>query len=397
MRPKPLQSCPLSCLTCALLALAARDARGATEVIPEIRIAAEANDNPRLRANDTPSELRPSAERLLAELRLGVTNYTERNEARFDAALRTDAYADAADEDLESTDLFLGAGGRWRWERSRLGIDADVAREKITGTEFLSTEPGDDGGLEVDGLLLGLNETRTRGTVSPYTEIDFGERSRMRLDLRAMSVSYNDESPLDPRTDFTDWEAGAAYVRVLNPRDDLVTRVFGGRYEAEDRRNVTDTTGVELRFERELSDIWAVTAAFGVERNEFAYFDAAGAFFSGTEDNGLFGVSLRKQTERSVLDFDVSRRARPDSFGSVVIRNELAASLERELSPKVTGGVVFRAIRSDALDVIPDNREYGRVELRVRWAFRALWSLAAGLEHSYWRNVNVDARANSDS
>jgi hypothetical protein len=184
---------------------------------------------------------------------------------------------------------------------------------------------------------------------------------------------------------------------VLDSRTNLATRVFGGRYEAADGANVTDTTGIELLFTRELSGIWAVTAGFGVERSEFAFLDAAGTFFSGTDDNGILDVSLRKQSERSLLNFELSRRARPDSFGSVVIRNELAASLDRDFSPKVRGGVVFRAIRSDALDVIPDHREYGRVELRLQWAFRPLWSLVAGLEHSYWRNVNLDARANSDS
>ena len=396
MRLDALRSCPLSCLTCAMLALTAREAHGATDIVPQIRITAEANDNPRLRTDDTPPELRPSASRLLAEARIGVTKYTERNEGTFEAALRSDAYAEAADEDLESTDLFLHGDGRWRFERSRFGIAGDIAREKITGTEFLGAID-DDSDLDVDGLLLGLNETRTRATVSPYTEIDFGERSRMRLDLQAMDVSYSDESPLDPRTDFTDWEAGAAYVRVLDPRADLATRVFGGRYEATDGRNVTDTTGIEVLLTRELSESWALTAGFGVERSEFAYLDPAGTFFSGTDDNAILDLSLRKQGERSLLELELSRRARPDSFGSVVIRNELAASLDRDLSPKVRGGVVFRAIRSDALDVIPDHREYGRVELRLQWAFRPLWSLVASVQHSYWRNVNLDARAYSDS
>jgi hypothetical protein len=376
-----------------MLALVAREAHGATDIVPQIRITAEANDNPRLRTDDTPPELRSSASRLLAEARIGVTKYTERNEGTFEAALRSDVYSKAVDEDLESTDLFLGGAGRWRFERSRLGIDGDVAREKITGTEFI----GDDSDLDVDGVLLGFNETRTRATVRPYTEIDFGERSRVRLDLRTMDVSYSDESPLSPRTDFTDWEAGGAYVRALNERADLATRVFGGRYEAADGRNITDTTGIELVLTRDLSDIWALTAGFGIERSDFAYVDAAGIFFSGTDDNGILDLSLRKQTERSVLELELSRRARPDSFGSVVIRNELAASLDRDLSPKVRGGVVFRAIESDALDVIPDHREYGRLELRLQWAFRPLWSLVAGIEHSYWRNVDLGARANSDS
>jgi hypothetical protein len=378
-----------------MLAVAARDARAATDVVPEIRIVAEANDNPRLREDDVPAELRPSATRLVAEARVGVTKYEELSEGTFEAALRSDMYADDTDEDLESNDVFLRGSGLWRGERSTFGLAGDLAREKITGTEFLGAVDQDDV-LDVDGVLLGFNETRTRASVSPYTEIEFGERSRMRLDLRAIDVGYSDESLLSARTDFTDWEAGAAYVRVLRPRVDMSTRVFGGRYEA-DGSNVTDTAGVELRFDREISDIWTLGGGFGVERSEFFFVDATGALFSGTDDNAIFDLAVRKETERSQIDFELSRRARPDSFGSVVIRRELAASLDRDFSPKVRGGLVFRAIRSDALDVIPDHREYGRSELRLQWTFRPLWSLVAGIQRAYWRNVNLDTSASSDS
>jgi hypothetical protein len=379
-----------------MLAIAAREAQAATDVVPEFRIAAEANDNPRLREDDVPAELRASASRLVAEVRVGITKYTERSDGTFEAALRSDMYADAADDDLESNDLFLRGAGLWRGQRSRFGLSGDLAREKITGTEFLGAVDQDDV-LDVDGVLLGFNETRTRASVSPYTEIDFGERSRVRLDLRAMDVSYDDESLLSARTDFTDWEAGAAYVRALTPRVDMSTRVFGGRYDA-DNGNITDTTGVELRFDREISDIWTLGGGFGVERSEFAYADpTTGAFLAGTDDNAIFDLAVHKETERSRIDFELSRRARPDSFGSVVNRRELAASLDRDFSSKVSGGIVFRAIRSDALDVIPDHREHGRTELRLQWAFRPLWSLVAGIQRAYWRNVNLDTSASSDS
>jgi hypothetical protein len=108
-------------------------------------------------------------------------------------------------------------------------------------------------------------------------------------------------------------------------------------------------------------------------------------------------LELRKRAERSEFDLGLSRRARPDSFGTVVLRNELIASWRRDLSPTVRGGFALRAIDSEALSVVTTEREYGRAELTIDWSFTEVWSLVAGYEHSYWRNMTLDTRASSNS
>jgi len=394
MRPTVVSLRALPYLVGMLLSLSGRDAQSATEVIPDVSISAEVDDNPAMVADDDPLALRRSASRLVAEASIGLVSFTPRAELAFEPAVRSDAYEDPANEELESTDWYLRGRGRWTWERSRLGFGAEVSREKILGTEFLGLEP--DEFVDVDGTLRGLNEERTLKRVTPYTEIDFGERSRVRLDLRAIEASYA-ESPFDARMDFTDWEAGGAYVRSVTDRTDISTRIFGGRYEAEDQRNLTDKAGIEMRVERALSRLWAVGGGFGVERTEYAYFDAVGNFFSGTESHPVLALDLQRRGERSELDFGLSRRARPDSFGTVVLRNELAAAWRRDLSPRVRGSIALRAIDSEALAEVAAEREYGRAELSLDWAFTEVWSLRAGYEHSYWRNATIDTQASSNS
>jgi hypothetical protein len=374
-------------------------AHSATEVVPQARITAETNDNPRLRADDEVTGADRTASRLVAEVGLSYASFGPRGELSLEPAIRSDTYADALDDELESTDLYLRSRGQRRWSRAVLGFSSDLSREKIVGTEFLEVQAADPADiLDVDGVLVGLNEIRTRAVLSPYTEVEFGERSAARLDLRAMDISYDGDPMLTARTDFTDWEAGAAYVRELSARNRLSTRVFGGRYEAVLNRNTTDTIGVEVRVEREVSDLWSFGVAIGAERSEYAYLDAVNAYVSGTHDDLVVDLGLRKRTERSTIDLQVRRRTSPDSFGFIVVRNELFTALRRDLSPRLRGGVVVRVIGAEALGgALQTDRDYGRLEFNIDWALSYVWSLVAGYQHSYWDSSAVarDARSNS--
>jgi hypothetical protein len=396
MKPRVGSVRPLACLIGALLAVAAHDAWSAAEVVPNVRISAETNDNPAMISDEDPLGARRAATRLLAEASFALVNFSQQGQFRFEPRVRTDAYADEVDQQLESTDWYLPAQGRWSGERTRLGFRGEISREKILGTEFLDDPDGALDVVDVDGTLRGLNEVRNLATVNPYTEIDFGEKSTVRLDLRSVYAVY-DEAAIQARTDFWDWEVGAAYVRAVTDRTDMSLRVFGGRYKSEDEQNITDKAGIELRFEREVSAQWTVAGGVGAEQTDYAYFDPLGNLVVGNETHPILALELQKRAERSEFDLGISRRARPDSFGTVVLRNELIAAWRRELSATVSGGLTLRAIDSEALAQISTEREYGRAELSIDWSFTEVWSLVAGYEHSYWRNVGLDTRASSNS
>ncbi len=273
----------------------AHDADAAGEVVPELRVTADTNDNPRLRPNDG-TDLPRAASRLVAEAGVRLTSFSPQGEFEFEPVMRTDAYGSATNDELESTDVFLH--GRWqhRWRRATVGLRADASREKLLGAEVLDTPPGTAvTPVDIDGALLGLNEIRTRGVFAPYTEVQFNERSTARLDLRAMDVSYDAPAALVNRTNFTNLEAGAAYVRKLTSRDTLSTRVFGGQFLADANDNETDTTGIEMEFARDVTDLWSFNTTWGIETSDFGYVDSNELRVHGSHDDFVFGVGVGKQ------------------------------------------------------------------------------------------------------
>jgi hypothetical protein len=176
-------------------------------------------------------------------------------------------------------------------------------------------------------------------------------------------------------------------------------RIFGSRYEVEANGNITDTAGVEMDIARTVSDLWSVAATIGYEYSEFTFLDATTFTpITGTEGGFVFGLRLRKRTELTTFDFDLRRRTNPDSFGFLSQRSELVATVLRDISPKITGGLVLRAIANEPLgSAIDTRRDYGRVELNLEWAFAELWSLSAGYEHAAWKTDELDRAANSNS
>lgn len=391
---------------CAPL-LGAPAANAAWDFAPEFSIAAESDDNPRLIADDAAAALGQddAATRLLAEARLQFVNNGERGELSFAPALRTDAYMDEADDDLQSTDGFLRATGQYRWERSLAGFGADFSNERILGSEFLTATPDDFDVVApdpTDTALLGLNERRRRMIVSPYTEITTGGQHTVRVDARLQDVSY-DGGVLTTRSDFTEGALGTQYVRRLDERSTLTGGAQVSRFEADRNGNETDTVGVELGFTRSLSALWSLNLSIGAQSSDATFIDVDGLLTTRAEDNATFGLGLRKRSELARLNVDVLRNVSPDSFGFLAVRNQIRLTMSRQMSPNLNGLLAVRAINTDgAGDDGARDRSFGRLELGLDWALAELWSLFVEYGYStrqdeFTDRASVDARSNTFS
>lgn len=392
--------------TC-MAVLAASAARADWEFAPEISIEAESDDNPRLIDDDTAAALGQddAATRLLAEARLRFSNAGPRGRLALAPALRTDAYMDEADDDLQSTDGFLRSSGQYRWERSLAGFDADFRNERILGSEFL-TAAQDDFDLAdpspTDTVLLGLNERRRRMIVTPYTEITTGGQHTLRFDARLQDVSYDGDVPT-ARSDFTEGALGAEYVRRLDARNTLSGGARVARFEADRNGNETDTVAVELGFSRSLSALWSLNLSVGAQSSDATFLDAEGLVTMRTDDNATFGLGLRKRSELARLNVDLQRDVSPDSFGFLAVRNQLRLSMVRQMSPNLSGLFAVRAIETDgAGDDSARDRSFGRLELGLDWTFAELWSLLVEYGYATRRDdfvdiASVDARSNTFS
>jgi hypothetical protein len=348
--------------------------------IPDIRLEAEANDNPALEADIGTAPRIDSASRLLADVIVNIRREEPRGDLVFEPRVRGDAYADDNTEGLESTDVFLRSSGRYRGQRAQLGYNADLGRERNLGIEFLETlptEPVADDPSSVATSEVGVNERRTRLGLTPYVDFVLNSRSLLRLDSRVVDVDY--QSNLPGRSDFEERMFGTEYQRALGgQRGRLGIRLFVTDYEAELNDNNTDTQGFELSYRREISELWSWSLSLGSQRSEFE-FDTLQGRVIGDESTPLFGFGLDKRGERSGMRAELAREMSPDSMGFVAPRDELRVAWQRFLAAQVSGRLVVRAIDAEGTPTVANSdRRYGRLEIGVEWQFQPTWWFTAG-------------------
>ena len=369
---------------CAAI-LQARHAYAQWEAIPDIRLAAETNDNPALNTVGN-APFVGSATRLLADAAVVIRNARARSELTFEPRVRADAYAEEDAQSLESTDVFLRSNGVNRGQTVRIGYTADIARERILGVEFLETlptEPIGDDPTAVVTSQVGINEQRTRVGVAPYIEIAMNSRSALLLDGRLIDVDYSTGQITGGRTDFLDRSLGGEYRHTLGDQQGtLGVRLFASGYEAAANANTTDTRGIELLYAREVSEIWSWSISGGTQRSDFAM-TTAGRRVRGTEDTPIFSLGVDKRGERSSMRTEVARRMSPDALGFVAPRDELRVSWQRAMTARVNGGFALRAIDAEGVpNVIGSARRYGRAEFDIEWQLRPTWSFVAGYAYA---------------
>ena len=366
----------------------------AWEVVPDLELAVEARDNARLREDlaVTPQN-DDTTTRMLFSGRFSMANIGQRSDLFVEPRIRTDAYADAQDDELQSDDYYLNARGRYIWEKAALGFRSFLSRESVYHSELLDAEPLDpdfDDPVAVDtGRLQRLEEMQKRVTLTPYVSVDLSERTSFLLEARYLDVSYTGD-PFAGLTDFSDESFSVGIVRQVNDLNSASARLTVADFEADATQNQTNTTGVEGLFTRVLSDIWTFTLSTGLQRSDMEFRNAQAQLVEDVDTNVTLGLGFRKRSDVATLNLDVRRLIDPNSSGFLEQRDEVRLSLRRRMSPTVTGGFAFRAIDTNALeDTLPTvGRDYARVDLSVEWALTPSWALGLSYDTIYQKFAN---------
>lgn len=367
-------------------------ARADWETVPDVQMAVEANDNPRLGQasniiEDNADALDHTAVRMLMDARFALANTGTRGNVLFQPRVRLDTYSDEADEDLEREDLYLNARALYRWTRTTAGLRVNLARESILSAELLDTElidplpidPGLEDPIDSDtGRLVLLDEHRERAVLAPYAEFSISERSAITTDARYVDVSYTGPQ-VEARTGFSDSSLGVGVRRTIDGRTGASARIVASSFEADATNNETDTVGVEGSFNRELSEFWTFELTTGLQRSEFTFIDADGSRVDNAATNYTFDISFTKQTELGTLDISVLRLLNPNAIGFLVERDELRLFYRRQMSPRLSASLGLRAMETGALDGAVADREYARIDFDLEWAFSPSWFLNVGV------------------
>jgi len=366
--------------------------------VPDLSVLVESTDNVLV---DSDGE--ESASRTVLDLGVTLSNFTQRGEVVVEPRLTSDYFAKSQHRDLETEDKYLDLRGNYTWQKLGVGFSTAYSNESTLRAEFASAVPGDpdlEEPVDVDTGRLALNETRTY--LANRVNVDFllSQRSSLGLELRQAEVSYSEQSLLrDFRSDFDDTSIAVLLRRQTNQRNQISARLFVSEYSAKANANETDSVGLSGTFTRPFTQTWTFDLSAGVQRSDFRFrLPGTTDFIDNADTNYTFGMGLRKRGQRSLWTISMNRSLDPNSAGHVVVRDQLRAYLQRQLTPRLGGQFGVRWFSYEALDEArsDDDRTYARAELTFEYTLKRTLFLFFGMDGLNQKYEGEDA-ANATS
>lgn len=342
---------------------------------PEIEIAAQHIDNPRLRETDDTESITGG----LLDIAAALRRNTETTNILFRPAVAIYRYSGDTDEDSEA--YFLDFSANKQGLRSNWRLDADYQQQQVFRGEITPAEI-DDIGID-DTVDTGTGRTferrqRDRWRIRPGVTFDFTERTALKFDVLYMDVQY-DSQALGEAIDYTNARANASIVRALSEDSDLEFGVFAARYEPDSLASETNSTGVRLGYRKAVSDISTFFIDVGAQESEvdsdFAQSDSKTSF--------VWNIRYDRNWERTRWRFDIGHAVTPSGSGAVVERDLYRATMHHQLQPRWSLRLSAAAMRSETLGeevlVSSNKRDYlqGRAslgyQLTRKWTIEGLY------------------------
>lgn len=395
--PATHRSTTLSLAVAAALVWAA-PAVAAWEFVPQVGVLADNNDNPRL-TPDGENE----ASRAVVDARVTMSSVGERGSLFFEPRIRANSYPDDDDKDLENDDAFVRSYGQYAWPNLTSGFYAEFQRRSIQSSEFISATPEDPNVPQAPilgtGELVFLNQQQNSTWLAPFIDYRLSGRSNLRFEIQSSDVSYTGPQ-IRERGDFRDNRFYAGIVRHVDERTDVSARMFVGSFEGDVNSNETNSAGVEGRFTRPMSDIWAFSFGAGVQRSDFSFLDDNGRLINNATSNVITDVEFRQRAELRTLNVRFAHEIYPSGSGFLQEVSQVSLYVDQNFTPKLNGRFGIRYDDITTLDEVRtiDQRDYARAEAEFRWAIKQRLFLIAGYQltaQAFGGSPDSDAESNA--
>ncbi len=361
------------------------------EVIPYVDAGVTLEDNPRYlndsaiaaaEAVDPGTAIGDDAMGIFIDTRLSASYKTPANEIRVAPQVRKTSYL-KSNEDLNADTWLVNLLATHQDQRGSVGISANYRETGLRSSEYDNATPDFVG-----------NDTQTTKDVRPFLNYTLSPRNTVELSFSASDVAYDqavnpnlpDNLPLTSSYfDYTYEQTVLAINHYLNDKNFLQVSLNGGGFDSQQPglafRNSTDSFGVNAAYNLAITPTLSANANFGVTRSSVELkglrFDPlTGAFCpedalcSASDDDRNFvgDIGLRKRSELTTLNFNVSRYQAPSSNGTEVVRDQFRFYVNRTVTQRLS--VSAASYYTDESAVAGGdrlNRTYLTIEPTLTW------------------------------
>ncbi|MGI9333192.1 MAG: hypothetical protein ACR2RL_08560 [Gammaproteobacteria bacterium] len=367
-----------ACIACIVSVPVAQSAEWS--VRPRVVMRVEWNDNRRLLRS--PDKATVGA---VTRLRLNAAVRTDRGSLTLRPELSFRRFSNQ--KQLDSDDQALGLRADYALsERLRFNFSGRYRRDTSGQLNFDPDEPG----ASNQRAIIEAGSRRRRWEANPSLSYLATERLRLGLAFSYTYVMYSKGLELDRRRfDFTQSRLTAGATYALSERDTLSGSVFGGRYEAPQAQNTTDSVGGSVRYARRFTSTLEAHVSGGVYQS---FFDLPANRLADDSDTGmLFDVGFTKSLQRSRLTGNYSRTLSPSSSGDLRQRDQVQMRYRYRLSETLAAKINVRAHRTERTGTRRETDADGNPVITDDTNATNVYRVRVGLEKRLNRNWRLTA------
>ena len=360
---------------------------------PRIEVQGIYNDNNRLTPDKAQEiEVKGAAVDALVAFR----KETQTNTFEATPHIRSSWFPDASSE--ESTDKYFDLKGSHKGQRSIATIYAGFADESVVTSDLLLADfPGINLGQTVSGDSgrVSVRNRRQQYSLQPHFEFDWTERRHLTFDAHYVDTKYDDQ--LFEQIGYKDYGASAGIKWNTSQRATFEVDLVGAQFNPNDNSPDTTTYGVVAEWRMAPSQITSYYFRVGGNRSEQ---DIAGSSSSDSTSSFNGGAGVAWNWQVTSLLIDVIRSTSPSSQGAIVNRDELRFLLNRDFSPRITGFVGLRGIRTNGIEnagsTQVDERKYYTGRTGFAWHVTRAYSIEGAYEYKWQKYEGDPESANSN-
>jgi hypothetical protein len=302
-----------------------------------------------------------------------------------------------------------GGGGYASLNSNYYHLTGSAAFSSDLNTLSLTTAFGRDSSLYQNGLSSnGIGVRSDSSSAGMDWQHTMTERSFLELDASWNRVLYNQGSTSTGLVDYRYLSVGSSAIYAASERDKLHVSVGGGQYQALDGFTKSKNYNLQLGFDRQLTEIWALSTSVGYSRSDNSQEIFYGPFFIGTTEYGpyylrtvasqqkgpVYNVGLTRQGETLTLTASASRSFRPSGF-EFLSRTDLAElDLIYTRSDRWTfgGKVTYQNTATPSSNGALYSTRYLSGQLSADWHWTPTWVISL---HTTWTNSKYGVPASS--
>ena len=279
------------------------------------------------------------------------------------------------------------------WPRANFTVNGSFWSQDVLTSYLPTTAIGAPLGQNSPGADLASVSERSRQDLlllGPMATFALSPREHLEVQAQFLNVDYS-QAVYGQIQNFKSYSGSLGLGTDVSPQSTITVRGT-----ASDLRPVSgsgaNTYGAEGEWRTHLSEIVQAYARLGLEHTSFnqAQFGQS----SATSVSGGMGISRKFVAYDLFVDFD--RSIRPDSYGTVVARNDLRARLEHKFSGRTAGFVGLRYIDQEALGNHSGGfvgQRYGQAALGVEWRIYRQFSIISEYDYSTYKQYAGGAQA----